>query len=115
MQVYCRECKAAAKEVGKERQEKRTERGSGKRVRPAMGSYKGMARYIGALCDAKLDPQFRLVVHGRYQWTSGTQDVKIRSAQGRGSASSGFDLSGPSQHTRVTERPPDAGESSDCE
>lgn len=55
MQVYCRECKAAAKQVGKERQG-RKRKSVWKTVRATMvGFCKGRDRYIGAFCDAKLD------------------------------------------------------------
>jgi hypothetical protein len=55
MQVYCRECKAAAKEVSKERQEKKR-KSVWKTARLAVvGLCKGRARYIGAFDDTKLD------------------------------------------------------------
>jgi hypothetical protein len=62
MQVYCRECKAAAKEVSKERQEEKR-KSEWKTARPAVvGLCKGRARYIGAFDDTKLDLHLRRMV-----------------------------------------------------
>lgn len=62
MQVYCRECKAAAQEVSKERQEEKRKSMS-KTARPVVVRLcKGRARYIGAFEDTKLDLHLRRIV-----------------------------------------------------